>query len=93
MTLSNDVTIFVIIQCIDLLIYLFLAPLPNLTTEDIDKALAPPLSHQTNAKVPGSNFPRTTEGEKRPCSPSIGGYSRSVPVARADGSEYLASCA
>ncbi|XP_057302386.1 transcriptional regulator ERG-like [Hydractinia symbiolongicarpus] len=74
------------------------APLPNLTTEDIDKALAPPLSHQTSAKVPGSSYPRTTEGrttegDKRPCSPSVGGYSRSVPVARADGSEYLASCA
>lgn len=46
----------------------------------------------------GSSYPRTTEGrttegDKRPCSPSVGGYSRSVPVARADGSEYLASCA
>jgi len=70
------------------------APLPNLTTEDIDKALAPPLSHQANAKVPVSTFPRTTEGETRPCSPPVSGsYSRSVPVARADGSEYLASCA
>lgn len=69
------------------------APLPNLTTEDIDKALAPPLSHQTSAngtKVP--SYPRT-EGEKRPSSPSVGGYSRSVPVARSDGSEYLTSCA
>ena len=42
----------------------------------------------------GSSYSRSsTEAEKRPCSPSVGGYSRSVPVARADGSDYLASCA
>jgi len=73
-------------------------PLPNLTSDDIDKALAPPLTHHILSKVPGSStYSRSglssTEVEKRPCSPSVGGYSRSVPVARADGTEYLASCA
>lgn len=70
------------------------APLPNLTSDDIDKALAPPLTHHIFSKVPGATYPRSSsEVEKRPCSPSVGGYSRNVPVARADGSEYLASCA
>ena len=34
----------------------------------------------------------TGDQEKRPCS-TVGSLSRSVPVARSDGSEYLTSCA
>ena len=34
----------------------------------------------------------TVDQDKRPCS-TVGNISRSVPVARSDGSEYLASCA
>jgi len=69
------------------------APLPNLTSEDIDKALAPPLSHHNSAKTPGPAYPRATEVDKRSCgSAVVGEYNRSVPVARADGSEYLSSC-
>jgi len=71
------------------------APLPNLSTDDIDSALAPPLSHQASpcSKPPG--YPRSTasEGERHPYGSSTGIPSRSVPVARADGSEYLSSCA
>lgn len=73
------------------------APLPNLTTDDIDSALAPPLTHpgpQCNARS-GTASPRITSAadqDKRPCS-TVGNLSRSVPVARSDGSEYLASCA
>ncbi|XP_012563171.1 transcriptional regulator ERG-like isoform X2 [Hydra vulgaris] len=66
------------------------APLPNLTSEDVDKALAPPLSH--HAKTPSTYHRTSTDVDKRPSS-TVGGYNRSVPVARADGSEYLASCA
>lgn len=43
----------------------------------------------------GTASPRITSAadqDKRPCS-TVGNLSRSVPVARSDGSEYLASCA
>ena len=34
-----------------LLIIIFLAPLPNLTTDDIDSALAPPMSQQCPSRT------------------------------------------
>ena len=71
------------------------APLPNLSTDDIEKALAPPLSHQASpcSKVPGYPRSSASDGERHSCGSSTGIHSRSVPVARADGSEYLTSCA
>lgn len=71
------------------------APLPNLTSDDIDKALAPPLTHHILSKS-GSTYSRgTSDVDKKPYSPSSSAYntSRNVPVARAEESDYLASCA
>lgn len=73
------------------------APLPNLTTDDIDSALAPPLMHQgqqctARSATTSPKVSSATDLEKRPCS-TVGSISRNVPVARSDGSEYLTSCA
>eukprot|EP00794_Sanderia_malayensis_P010779 gene10779-11933_t len=76
------------------------APLPNLTTDDIDSALAPPMMHQGGQQCssrsgrvsPSRGSTAADLDMKRPCS-TVGSISRSVPVARSDGSEYLTSCA
>ena len=90
-TIKYELKGFTVVFCTWIILCFILAPLPNLTSEDIDKALAPPLSHQNQSKTSVTAYPRSTEVEKRSCSSTIGEYNRSVPVARADGSEYLAS--
>jgi len=66
------------------------APLPNLTTDDIDSALAPPMSQQCPSRSASPRPASTGDQEKRS---TVGSLSRTVPVARSDGSEYLTSCA